>query len=118
LPPAVKAGYLAPYDSWAHRVAVHRFVQDIPMSPDAPAYKLMEWMGAELHRLADVPTLIGWGMKDFVFTPKFLAEFRRLLPKAAVHEYADANHLVLEDAADDLIPRIRDFAAKHGSQGR
>ena len=30
---AVRAGYLAPYDSWAHRIAVHRFVQDIPLSP-------------------------------------------------------------------------------------
>ena len=118
LPPAVKAGYLAPYGSWADRVAVHRFVQDIPRSPEDPAYKLMEWMGTELHRLADKPTLIGWGMKDFVFTPAFLREFARRFASAEVHEFPDANHLVLEDAGDALIPAIREFAAKHVPQGR
>ena len=29
----VRAGYLAPYDTWANRIAVHRFVQDIPLKP-------------------------------------------------------------------------------------
>ena len=35
--PAVRAGYLAPYDCWAHRVAVYRFVLDIPLRPVTPA---------------------------------------------------------------------------------
>jgi cis-3-alkyl-4-acyloxetan-2-one decarboxylase len=33
LEPAVAAGYLAPYDSWAHRRAVYGFVRDIPRRP-------------------------------------------------------------------------------------
>ena len=31
--PDVARTYLKPYDSWAHRVALLRFVQDIPLSP-------------------------------------------------------------------------------------
>src|SRR5439155_26854134 len=31
-------GLLAPYDSWANRVAVQRFVQDIPLRPSHPSY--------------------------------------------------------------------------------
>ena len=31
--PAVRAGLLAPYDSWGHRVAIYRFVDDIPLRP-------------------------------------------------------------------------------------
>jgi len=38
LTPAVRAGYLAPYDSWAHRIAIDRFVRDIPMHPQHPSY--------------------------------------------------------------------------------
>ena len=34
--PAVRAGLVAPYDNWAHRVAIHRFVQDIPLSRSTP----------------------------------------------------------------------------------
>ena len=32
-----------------------------------------------------------------------------MLPEAGVVEYADAGHYLLEDAGDDLIPRIREF---------
>ena len=38
LPAAVKDGLVAPYNSWANRIAVHRFVQDIPMNPSHPSY--------------------------------------------------------------------------------
>ena len=30
---AARAGFLAPYDSWANRIAVLRFVQDVPLRP-------------------------------------------------------------------------------------
>ena len=33
-----QACYLAPYDSWSHRRAVLRFVQDIPLRPGDPAW--------------------------------------------------------------------------------
>mgnify|MGYP006173228859 CR=1 FL=1 len=32
------AGLLAPYDTWAHRVAVQRFVEDIPMKASHPSW--------------------------------------------------------------------------------
>ena len=34
-------GILAPYDSWANRVAVHYFVKDIPESPDHPTWNVL-----------------------------------------------------------------------------
>src|SRR5262249_53991479 len=40
LDPAVKAGLLAPYDSWANRIAVARFVQDIPLVAGHPSFEL------------------------------------------------------------------------------
>ncbi len=43
--PAVRAGLLAPYDSWRHRVAIDRFVHDIPLYPGIPA--MLRWQQIE-----------------------------------------------------------------------
>ncbi|MDD5629233.1 MAG: alpha/beta fold hydrolase, partial [Elusimicrobia bacterium] len=41
MPPEVRRLYLEPYDSWAHRIAVQRFVEDIPLTPRDRAYALV-----------------------------------------------------------------------------
>ncbi len=110
---AIREGYLAPYDSWSHRLAVLRFVQDIPRREGDKAYRLMDELGRGLERLSGVPTLIAWGGRDFVFDGTFLAEWRRRLPKAEIREFRDAGHFLLEDAGPQLVPLIREFARKH-----
>lgn len=113
LAPDVRTGYLAPYDSWAHRIAVHRFVQDIPLHDTHPSMPLVADTARGLERLAQVPMCIFWGARDFVFDEPFLVEWRRRFPHAEVHRFADAGHLVLEDAFDDILPRLEAFLAKH-----
>lgn len=115
LAPEVKAGLTAPYDSWANRIATLRFVQDIPLGPKDASYDLVRNVDEQLYRFADRPTLICWGMKDFVFDANFLAEWRRRFPKADVHEFPDAGHYVLEDAADRIAPLVRSFLSKKPS---
>ena len=66
-----------------------------------------------LTQFQDRPMLICWGGKDFVFDRHFLGEWRRRFPKAEVHRFADAGHYVLEDAADEIIPLVKDFLAQH-----
>ena len=109
MPKAVAAGYLEPYDSWAHRIAVHRFVQDIPLSPTDRSYAIVQETADALPGLTRKPMLIGWGMRDFVFGHQFLAEWERRFPQAAVHRFEDCGHFVLEDAGEELIPLVRDF---------
>lgn len=116
--PAVRAGYRAPYGTWERRRAVLRFVQDIPRAPEDPAHAPMRWLDDSLRGLASVPVMIGWGMRDFVFAPRFLKEWRARLPHADVLELPAAGHLVLEDAAFELLPAIRDFAKKHAVSRR
>jgi haloalkane dehalogenase len=111
--PAVKAGYLAPYDSYAHRVAILRFVQDIPMSPAHPTYRLVEQIGRGLAAFKDHPMLIIWGERDWCFTTAFLAEWQRRFPQAGVHRIPDAGHYVVEDAHEHIIPWVREFFARH-----
>jgi pimeloyl-ACP methyl ester carboxylesterase len=111
--PDVKAGYLAPYDSYAHRIAILKFVQDIPMSPAHPTYKLVERIGAGLPAFKDRPMLIIWGEQDWCFTTDFLAEWQQRFPQADVHRIPDAGHYVVEDAHEQIIPWVREFFARH-----
>ncbi len=113
MPAEVGRAYCAPYDSWAHRIAVHRFVQDIPLKPGDRGYDLVSQVADTLDRLKDVPMLIGWGDRDFVFDGHFLEEWLRRFPDAELHRYADCGHYILEDAGDELIPLIRTFLDSH-----
>jgi haloalkane dehalogenase len=106
-----KRGYLLPYDSWANRVAVSGFVQDIPMSPAHRTWPTLATVAEGLARFRDRPVQIVWGGRDFCFNDSFLAEWRRRLPQAAVHRIADAGHYVLDDARDEVVPRLARFLA-------
>ena len=109
----VKRAYTAPYHSWKTRVATHRFVQDIPLKPHDDAYALVSETQARLPLLIDKPMLIGWGLKDFVFDQTFLDVWRAQFPDAECQIFAEAGHYILEDAQEELIPRITAFL--HGT---
>jgi haloalkane dehalogenase len=113
LRPAVRAGYLFPHGSWHDRVAVLRFVQDIPLSPGDPAFGLVAEVEAGLPRFAELPVLVCWGLRDFVFDRDFLDGWRRHFPAAEIHDFADAGHWVLEDAGDEVLALVRDFLRRH-----
>jgi pimeloyl-ACP methyl ester carboxylesterase len=113
MPRAVRRAYVAPYDSWANRIATVRFMQDIPLRPGDRAWPLVEASGQRLREYADRPAFIGWGLKDFVFDRDFLARFRSDWPQAEVHAFEDAGHYVLEDRHEVLVPAIRGFLDRH-----
>ena len=112
--PAVKAGYLAPYDCWANRVAVYRFVCDIPLSPRHPSYQTLldieRGLSKEFQRH---PVCLIWGMRDWCFSPEFLERFREFLPLAEVHRLEDAGHYLVEDAHERIVPLMEEFLEKY-----
>jgi haloalkane dehalogenase len=105
-------GYLAPYGSWRDRVALLRFVQDIPLGPGHPSWDTLLAIEEGLPRLQDRPTLILWGERDWCFTPAFREEWQRRFPDAEVHTFPDAGHYVVEDAAEGVLSLSRDFLRK------
>jgi haloalkane dehalogenase len=113
MPADVRRAYLAPYDSWANRIATLRFVQDIPLSADDRAWALVKEAGRRLCEFVDRPSFIGWGLQDFVFDRHFLEAFVRTLPDSEVQAFEDAGHYVLEDRRMQLVTSIRDFLAAH-----
>lgn len=111
--PAVRAGYLAPYGSWRDRVAVLRFVQDIPLSPGHPSYHTLVGIENALPSFRDAPMLLVWGEQDWCFTTEFLREFQRRFPAAETCLIPDAGHYVFEDAYEQIIPRVSIFLESH-----
>lgn len=106
--PGERRAYLRPYARRAERRAVTDAVRAIPRGPADPAWHLLEPPGAGAA-LADLPLLVGWGMRDPVFTPDLLQEWARRFPQAVIHRFPDAGHFVMEDAAAELGDHIRDF---------
>ena len=110
--PAVARGYLEPYDSWGHRIALLRFVQDIPLTPRDVSWQTLLEIEMGLQRLRDTPMLILWGGRDFCFTRHFYTEWLQRFPGAESHFFPDAGHYVLEDAFAEIAPRITSFFRK------
>lgn len=113
LTPAACRGYVAPYNSWANRIAVLRFVQDIPLKPSHPSYRTLVEVEENLAQFQHSPMRFIWGMQDWCFTPAFLEEFQQRFPQADTVTLDDAGHYVFEDARDRLPGHIRDFLEAH-----
>ena len=110
---AVRKAYTGPYDSWDNRIATLRFVQDIPLKPDDPGYKIVQKTESKLPEFTGKPCLIAWGEKDFVFDRHFLAQWKRIFPHAKVLEYPDCGHYIFEDGGQALTQAISDFMDKN-----
>ena len=107
---AVAQGYLAPYDSWRNRIALHRFVEDIPMHSSHQSWSTLVEVERSLEKLTDHPMLVCWGGRDFCFNESFFREWRHRFPKAEAHWFADAGHYLLEDAFTEILPLVERFS--------
>lgn len=113
--PEVARGYLQPYDSWANRVALLRFVEDIPLSPRDLSWQELLAVEKGLAKLQDIPMLILWGGRDFCFTRQFYEEWCRRFPASERHYFPEAGHYVLEDAFEEIAPMVAVFFQKTAS---
>ncbi len=105
----IRDGLCAPYDSWDHRRAVLRFVQDIPLEESDPSFSVVREVGDHLHQFRDLPMLICWGERDFVFDDHFLKVWESTFPEAEVYRFSDCGHYVLEDAPEEIEHLVRNF---------
>ncbi len=108
----VRTGLLAPYDTWANRVAVFRFVQDIPLCEKHVSYQTLKNIQEGLSLFREQPVCLVWGMQDWCFPPEYIKRFLQYLPEAEVHRLQSAGHYLLEDDPQEVIRILRDFIAK------
>lgn len=105
----VKEGFLMPYDSYENRIAIYRFVQDIPMGPEDLSYEVLLSIEHGLWMFRETPVCVIWGMKDWCFTPKCLEKWISYFPNAEVLELKNAGHYLFEDGYEEIIPFMRKF---------
>lgn len=109
LAPAVRQAYLWPHRTWADRIAVHRFVRDIPLGPPHRTQGEIEAIGADLDRYRQHSVLLLWGGRDWCFDDVFLQEWKRRLPAARAVRLAQAGHWLLEDEPETIARQVRTF---------
>ena len=105
----IRAGYLAPYDTYKNRIGNLIFVQDIPLEPGAQSYPVILNIENNIKQFNKLPIIIIWGKEDFCFNKYFLDKWRELFPLAEVHEVDGAGHLVVEDACEKIVSWMNAF---------
>lgn len=113
MPELVKYGYRMPYDNYANRIAILRFIEDIPMSPDDPSFEPLLEIEHGLWMFRGLPIALIWGMQDWCFSPKVLERWKYYYPEAEVYEMKQAGHFLLEDANDEINAIISDFLVRY-----
>jgi pimeloyl-ACP methyl ester carboxylesterase len=121
---AAESGFLAPYRRAAHRRAVGAFIGDIPLKSSHPSAPPLASIDQGLSKLAGKPTLLAWGMGDFVFGQAFLDDLKSRLPNSEVLALESAGHWLLEDEPGAVLSAVsrhlaratalRDAASGHG----
>jgi len=99
--PPIQKGYLAPYNNWANRVAVHRFVQDIPLAPSHPSYATLLHVEEGLKQFQQHPMLLRWERTRLVFYAQVREEFQQRFPQAEVYPIPDAGIICLKMLPND-----------------
>lgn len=107
LEPAVAAGLIAPYHNWDSRIAIARFVQDIPRRKSQATWQTLAKIEEGLEIFADRPVRMVWGMKDWCFRPECLDRLEQIFPQAQTTRLADVGHYVMEEAGDEVIAELR-----------
>lgn len=111
--PETARAFIAPYNSWKNRIALLRFVQDIPLSPKDSSWETLVAIENSLEKFKNTPMMVLWGGKDFCFNRHFYDEWLQRFPAAEKHFFPDAGHYVLEDVFDKIAPLISTFFQKH-----
>lgn len=105
----VVEAYEYPLQDRNARLAVYRFMKDIPIVPEADSALVMLEIETGLWMFRSKPVTLIWGMRDWLYTARSLDAWRRYLPNAEVNLLAKAGRYLQEDASDELIKIMRDF---------
>ena len=112
LNPEARAGFLAPYRCPEDRLALARFIADIP-HPGHPSFELLRLFDRRFDEvLSSKPLALVWGLRDFVFDRRIFLDWRARLPRAETLVLPEAGHYLLEDEPDRVLEFLR-FFYKH-----
>lgn len=115
LPGSARRGFLAPYLRPEHRLALARFVEDIPLAPAHPSYELLARTDRRAENmLREKPLALAWGLKDFVFNRRVYLDWKERFPQARSLALPEAGHYLMEDESE----LVNSFVIKFLSEAR
>jgi haloalkane dehalogenase len=103
---SARDGLLFPYSTVADRIAIDRFVKDIPASPSHRTWPVVAKLETDLDKLSNKPTTFVWGMKDWCFVPGCMTKMKPHFPDAEFIELSDVGHYVMEEAPREVIDAL------------
>jgi cis-3-alkyl-4-acyloxetan-2-one decarboxylase len=106
--PVMMEAYRAPFPDYWSRAGTLAFQREIPLTERDRSAPVMASIQERLPSL-DVPVLLVWGMRDPVFQPVFLDQWRELFPKARIVELERASHFLVEDDPEGVTSAIAGF---------
>jgi len=106
--PVMMEAYRAPFPDYWSRAGTLAFQREIPLTERDRSAPLMASIHEQLPGIS-APVKLVWGMRDPVFQPVFLEQWRELFPNAQTVELADASPFVVEDSPDAVTAAIEDF---------
>ena len=112
LPKLVEEGFLAPYQTSADRLAVTKFVEDIPLNSGHPSSMFLERTNQAMNNW-EKPTAIIWGLRDFVFHRDFYLDWKKRLSHSVSLVLPTAGHYLLEDEPFKIINFVERFINEH-----
>ncbi len=106
--PVMMDAYRAPFPDYWSRLGQLCLQREIPLNEDDPGSQEIAAIHDQLPRL-DIPLHLVWGMRDPVFVPAFLEQWRALFPDAETTELDDAGHYLVEDSPDAVTDAVHEF---------
>ena len=110
----IKLGYMFPYMKPDDRIAIVRFINDIPCKPDDLSYESVIEVEHGLWMLREHKMCIIWAVKDWLYPEKYLHKWMNYCPDAKVHRVRNAGRFIAEDAPEELIAIISGFLGVEG----
>ena len=115
LPPLVREGYKMPYKSHRDRIAILRFILEMPCNPDDDSYESVVEIEHGLWNFRDHPVLIIWAGKDWLYPERCLKRWMQFCPNAKLRRIPGAGRYVMEEASGEFIQTVHTFLKGHRS---
>ncbi len=104
---AAKDGLLYPYRSVHDRVAVNRFVQDIPLSESDRTWKVLDQLQNAIRCFA-TNRLRSLGHERLVLYGSAMHDSLPIaMPQARIRKLDDVGHYVMEEASAEVIEELQ-----------
>ncbi len=105
----VRFGYMYPYRNKNDRVALFRFINDVPCNPDDSSYESVIEVEHGLWILREHKMYIIWGVRDWLYPERFLHKWIEYCPDAKVVRIPSGGRYLAEDAPEELPAIISGF---------